>query len=140
MKKFLFIVTAALALGSVASAAPQLVVRSNQTIVASAIVTDIPFNADPTGVTDSTFAIQWALNVVKNQGGGTVFLPAGTYRIDGNLTVWYSVTLQGDGSSPDGTVLLASAGRGNPAAAPFIYANALDGGLVDLSIYYPEQT
>jgi len=140
MKKILFIVTAALVLGSVAAAAPQFVVGSNQTIVASAIVTDVPFNADPTGVTDSTGAIQWALNVVKNLGGGTVFIPAGRYRIDGNLTVWYSVTLQGDGSSPDGTVLLASAGRGNPAAAPFIYANNVDGGLVDLSIYYPEQT
>lgn len=45
------------------------------------IVTNAPFNADPTGVADSTAAIQSAINAAKNAGGGVVFLPAGTYRL-----------------------------------------------------------
>ena len=37
--------------------------------------------ADPTGATDSTTAIQTALDAVGNAGGGVVLLPPGTYRI-----------------------------------------------------------
>lgn len=44
-------------------------------------VTRPPYDADPTGNTDSTAAIQRALDDVGNAGGGTVYLPDGTYRI-----------------------------------------------------------
>jgi len=37
--------------------------------------------ADPTGATDSTAAIQTALDAVGSAGGGVVLLPPGTYRI-----------------------------------------------------------
>ena len=37
--------------------------------------------ADPTGATDSTTAIQTALDAVGNAGGGVVLLPPGTYKI-----------------------------------------------------------
>lgn len=39
------------------------------------------YGADPTGVADSTKAIQTALDVVGSTGGGVVLLPPGTYRI-----------------------------------------------------------
>lgn len=39
------------------------------------------FSADPTGNTDSTAAIQAAINAASVAGGGVVYLPAGTYRI-----------------------------------------------------------
>lgn len=49
-------------------------------------VTQAPFNADNSGTTDSTAAIQAAINAAQavtdeNNPGGIVYLPAGTYRI-----------------------------------------------------------
>lgn len=56
--------------------------------------------ADPTGVTDSTAAIQATLDAAASAGGGVVRLPAGTYRVDGLLVVRASrVVIQGDGAS-----------------------------------------
>lgn len=39
------------------------------------------FGADPTGTTDSTRAIQAALDAVGGQGGGVVLLPPGNYQV-----------------------------------------------------------
>jgi hypothetical protein len=39
------------------------------------------YGADPTGKSDSTAAIQTALDAAGNAGGGVVLLPPGTYRI-----------------------------------------------------------
>ncbi len=44
-------------------------------------VSTAPYHADPTGMTDSTAAIQAALDAAASAGGGIVFLPAGTYRV-----------------------------------------------------------
>jgi Pectate lyase superfamily protein/Secretion system C-terminal sorting domain len=44
-------------------------------------VTKAPYSADNTGVTDVTAKIQSAINKVQTDGGGVVFLPAGTYKI-----------------------------------------------------------
>jgi hypothetical protein len=44
-------------------------------------VTQAPYNADKTGNADATNAIQQAINKAGNDGGGVVFLPAGTYKI-----------------------------------------------------------
>ncbi len=44
-------------------------------------VTQAPYSADKTGNADATNAIQNAINWVGQNGGGVVFLPAGTYRI-----------------------------------------------------------
>lgn len=67
-------------------------------------VTDAPYLADPTGVQDSTQAIQAAIDDVGEAGGGVVFLPAGTYRIKpdtGNYALRIShsgVVLRGAGA------------------------------------------
>lgn len=45
-------------------------------------VTLPPYNADPTGARDSRKAIQDAIDAVAARGGGTVYLPAGTYRVE----------------------------------------------------------
>lgn len=39
------------------------------------------YGADPTGATDSTAAIQNAINAAGLAGGGVVYLPAGTYKV-----------------------------------------------------------
>lgn len=40
-----------------------------------------PYHADPTGTTDSTAAIQAAIDAAGAAGGGVVLLPAGTFRL-----------------------------------------------------------
>lgn len=39
------------------------------------------YGADPTGISDSSSAIQAAINAAATAGGGVVFLPVGTYRV-----------------------------------------------------------
>jgi len=58
-------------------------------------VTQAPYSADKTGVQDATSAIQRAIDYVGQNGGGVVYLPAGTYRVKPqNTAQWTS-------SSPD---------------------------------------
>lgn len=96
------------------------------------------------GVTDVTGAIQNALIMIDNLGGGVLFLPAGNYKVSGNLTVPGRVTLRGDWQKPQpgspvvGTILQAYAGRGNENAAPFIELEG-SGGVKGITIWYPEQ-
>ena len=69
-------------------------------------VTKPPYNADNTGKESATAAIQRAINDVGLAGGGTVFLPAGTYRLTfrssampAALIIAHShVVLQGEGT------------------------------------------
>jgi len=57
----------------------------------------LDYGADNTGATDSTAAIQAAINAAQ-AGGGIVLLPAGVYRCDGILAVTQSgVVLRGEG-------------------------------------------
>ncbi len=44
-------------------------------------VTQSPYNADKSGNSDATAAIQAAINAAGNAGGGVVYLPAGTYLL-----------------------------------------------------------
>lgn len=98
------------------------------------------------GVTDDTAAFQEALNAAGNSGGGVVFVPAGRYKIAGNLLVPTGVTLRGDWISPEesdgavlGTILQAYDGRGDENGMSFIRL-AQASGVTNLSIWYPEQT
>ncbi|MFM7023179.1 MAG: Ig-like domain-containing protein [Flavobacteriales bacterium] len=45
-------------------------------------VTKTPYNADKTGATDATSAIQKAIDDAKTNGGGVIYLPAGTYQVN----------------------------------------------------------
>jgi hypothetical protein len=45
-------------------------------------VTQAPYNADNTGTSNVTSIIQEALDDVGSAGGGVVFLPAGTYKVE----------------------------------------------------------
>jgi len=139
-----------LTIPEIASQAPTYLYYQNgdgnwQTVVASAVVTKRPYNADPTGKTDATKAIQTALDVVGNENGGVVYLPKGTYLIGGHLTIRPDVTLMGaylKGAGINGngfaTQINATGGAGttDPNAPALITA----GGVWDLSIYYPNQT
>lgn len=57
------------------------------------------YGADPTGVNDSTNAIQAAIGAAQTAGGGVVFFPGGLYKCDGTLQVTAShVVLRGAGA------------------------------------------
>ncbi len=74
-------------------------------------VTQPPYNADNTGTTDATEAIQRALNDVGQSGGGVVYLPAGTYKVkpgpDTALRIKYDKTIL-RGAGVDSTFILNS--------------------------------
>lgn len=58
-------------------------------------VKDAPYNAAGDGLVDDTTAIQNAINACPE--GQVVYLPLGTYRVDGTLTMNKGIVLRGDG-------------------------------------------
>lgn len=76
--------------------------------------------ADPSGRSDSTVAIQAAIDAAAAMGGGIVFLPEGLYRIDSELVVQSSRTvLRGAGPSRTRLHFTAHAGRAYRAHLQF---------------------
>lgn len=64
-------------------------------------VLNYPYLADPTGVTDATSAIQAAVTAAGAKGttgGGIVFIPTGTYKVTGVITVPAHVSIIGAGA------------------------------------------
>lgn len=100
------------------------------------------------GTTDNTAAFQQALDAAGKAGGGIVEAAAGRYRLNGTLSIPAGVTLQGtyrvpptsDGKDekPDGTTLLAYAGRGSREGPPFIRLAGRNAAVAGLVISYPE--
>jgi hypothetical protein len=81
--------------------------KTSYSMIQGAVVNVLDFGADPTGVADSTAAIQAAINSLAptssavtpaNAGGGTVYIPAGKFRITDTLLIGYGITLMGDGA------------------------------------------
>ncbi len=68
------------------------------------------YGADKTGKSDSTAAIQKALDAARNNGGGIVYLPNGTYEVDGTLEVFAKTRLMGE--SKTGVILKDSLAAG----------------------------
>ena len=82
-------------------------------------VTDPQFGADPTGVADSSTAINAAIHVAGPTGGiypgsegATVYIPRGTYKLSSSIIIDRGIILQGDGTPGyfSGTVLKADDG------------------------------
>jgi Pectate lyase superfamily protein len=86
------------------------------------IITDAPFNADPTGVLDSTAAIQAAINSLPTSGGD-VIVPVGNYRITSALTIGNGTS--SIASTRQGVVLV---GVGNPRTGPIFAGFTVTGG------------
>jgi hypothetical protein len=101
------------------------------------------------GITDNTAAFQAALDQAAAAGGGIVKVPTGQYRFEGTLTIPGGVTLQGTFTfaptdhreappHQDGSVLLPTAGRGEPDSPPFITLGESTAGLAGFKVSYPD--
>lgn len=91
-------------------------------------VTD--YGAKGNGSHDDTVGIQKAITAAQNYGGGTVYLPPGTYRTTSTLNVTAAnITLQGEGASSiiacdfvDGDIIrVARAASGDPLVSNGLY-------------------
>lgn len=104
------------------------------------------FNADPTGVQDSRNAFQTALDKLgENRRGGTLFVPAGRYRISGKLYIPSGVTMRGEWKRPvkgqpiEGTILMVDSQGGNETESNSFITMEPSTALTYLSIWYPHQ-
>ncbi len=103
------------------------------------------FSADFSGLNDSTAAIQQALDQCFNEGGGTVWLPKGRYKISNTVNVPAFCTLRGDWNDPDhlsfngdyGTLVEVNLPPG--INGPNAFRIGGSAGVNGLTIYYPEQ-
>lgn len=102
----------------------------------SVLETPVSGNASP--------LIQAAIDAVAAQGGGTVFLHAGQYRLESPLVVKEGVTLRGDWAPPrhgalaEQTLLMPLSGRGDGDGAPAITVER-GTGIAGINVWYPEQ-
>lgn len=120
---------------------------SDDLIIADIIIDSDNYDVDPTGYLDSTNGINRAISDCYDSGGGTVFLPAGKYRVSSNITILPFVTLQGDYNDPDnsdfngdyGTLIYADI-EPNTENFPALFTVGGSAGAVGLTIYYPYQT
>ncbi|MCB0735131.1 MAG: T9SS type A sorting domain-containing protein [Bacteroidetes bacterium] len=88
-------------------------------------VTDI--GAAANGTTNDYSVIQTAIDSMYTIGGGIVFLPAGVYKIMGNLVLKSNVVIRGEGS--DQTTLRFNVGSSNDC----IYASGNEGSSISLT-------
>jgi parallel beta-helix repeat protein len=109
----------------------------------SEFVSIVDFGADPTGASDSTAAIQLAINASRN-----VLVPKGTYKIISEVTLESNTTFVGQGQ---GVSVLNFYKTSNPGASEFMLAarsksnitiehltltsNAYDDGLFNVGTY-----
>ena len=102
--------------------------------------------ADATGRADASAALQKALDALEKAEGGTLYLPAGRYRLDKPLRIGGGVTLRGEWRDPrkggfaKDTLLCVYGGRGETNLEAQA-AVRLSGGacLRDVTIWHPEQ-
>ena len=101
------------------------------------------------GQADCTTVFQKMLDEAGKAKGGVVDMPAGRYRINGNLSIPANVTLQGIYRVPptssalpaehlNGSVLLAYAGRGSADGPPFIRLAGNNAAIAGLIVAYPD--
>ncbi|HZX07670.1 discoidin domain-containing protein, partial [Kribbella sp.] len=119
---------------------PKLVQTSNPTedgVVADFDATQ--YGADRTGKRDSTKAIQQAIYACQDAGGGTVWLPAGQYKVTDTIEVHAFCTLRGDHGQKlgSGTVIIADLASGDNG--PSLFRIGGSAGVLGVTTYYPNQ-
>lgn len=122
----------------------ETVYHTRDIVVADVVLSEPPYSADLSGKEDCSKILQAAIDDLYNAGGGTVFLPAGSYRLCSGITIRPFVTVMGDWQDPDegtdyGTVIIAdvpSSDTYNPA----LFNVGGSAGAVGLTVWYPNQS
>ncbi len=127
--------------GSPANAIDLTVAQIKPMLSVEISVTDPAFGADPTGVADSTTAIQNAINSLPVTGG-TIIFPNGTYKITSTLTIGNGTTsaistrqgviLKGLGNSETTGFFINSAPANSPGVKLF-WAGSVGGTIMKLA-------
>ena len=109
--------------------APTVQAKLRETISA------LDFGADPTGVADSTTALQAGLTAVGNAGGGIFFIPTGTYKVTNTLLIPSDVMVRGAGRQA--TILSSPAGTyaGKSVEGSNVYATLAMAAVSNASVY-----
>ncbi len=123
----------------------QTIYETDDVVIADIIVDPEHYDVDPSGQKDSSIGIQRALNDARKKNGGTVWLPAGQYRITRSLNIPAFVTLRGDWQDPDqgiqyGTILLMdvpTVSEEDQSGSIYISGSA---GVMGLTVFYPDQS
>jgi hypothetical protein len=106
----------------------------------STVFNVLDYGAKGDGLTDDTHAIQLAINAAFKAGGGEVFLPEGTYIVNGpnadggGLTLKNSVKLAGDGAGVTTLKLADGSGGVDGIVRTSASHNTVDAGVHDLTI------
>ncbi|MBQ8228334.1 MAG: hypothetical protein IJZ88_04900 [Clostridia bacterium] len=122
----------------------ETVYPTDDVVIADVVITSAPYNADNSGESDVTAIIQKAIDDCAANGGGTVFLPVGRYRVTGNIYIRQFVTLRGDYQDPDegtdyGTIIVADV-ESSKAMTPGLFTVGASAGAVGLTVWYPNQS
>ena len=122
----------------------ETVYPTDDTVVADIVITEAPYNADNSGNEDVTGIIQKAVDDCYANGGGTVFMPAGKYKVTDNIYIRRFVTLRGDYQDPDigtdyGTIIIADV-ESSDAMTPGLFTVGASAGAVGLTVWYPDQS
>ena len=125
----------------VVTPAPRLVTTGNPTedgVVADFDATQ--YGADRSGRRDSTKAIQQAIYACQDAGGGTVWLPAGRYKVTDTIEVHAFCSLRGDHGQKlgTGTVIVADLRSGDDG--PSLFRIGGSAGVLGVTTYYPNQS
>jgi hypothetical protein len=112
-------------------------------VVADVLAVRPLYDIDSSGAADSTGAINAALLDCADLGGGTVWLPPGTYLVRRPLYIPPFVTLRGDWQDPDegtsyGTVILARPESADDDKSGLINIGG-SAGVIGITVFYPEQ-
>lgn len=102
------------------------------------------FGVRADGKTDVTAALQKAIDMASEKGGGTVYLPPGRYLVGGSIAVKAGVTVKGSAEAPasitplTSTVILATGGR-DDESAPALFEMGNAATVAGLTVWYPDQ-
>ncbi len=117
---------------------------TDDVVVADIVLTEAPYNADDSGKADVTAILQKAIDDCALNGGGTVYLPKGEYRLTGNIYIRQFVTVRGEYQDPDegkeyGTIIIADV-PSEDVMTPGLFTVGASAGAVGLTVWYPEQS
>lgn len=109
--------------------------------------TENGYEVDVTGSSPSTMAIQKAVDDCYDLGGGTVYLPAGSYLVTSRIDLKPYVTIVGDYVSPEnykttyGTVIICGVKSSSDDVGEQINIFRMYGstGISGLTFFYPDQ-